>query len=516
MAEEEEDDLNCPACQRLYHVPLLLPCSHSLCRSCVLRMTADSQKPPRRRALSPLSCTLDCPRCLFSVELPSPDLGSAPEYLPVNPALQDALDRHVRQAECRDHGANWRLFFCERTQRLVCRTCRPRLLEEDCVVTLEDAWESREEGVLRGLQGIQDEMTTLKQELRELEGMTLEETPAAGVSDAEQRVQLARERLQSLAEYSSRLTTALEEQNLARLLLAATQEPLEFSASQQQADSPRDPVQGSVELSEEDMERFRQGVSFKLDPHSAHPSLRVSPTGLTVHYLKQGSLELGCSSHGDQTGADAACSSLAPCVLADINVDWGLCYWEVDVCNSRFYRIGVSVWDGSRSWWLCREGSSFSALYDGAVEVVESIPPQVKTLGVCLNHTGGTLSFHNALAQEHIVTLPTSFGGVVRPALSLSQGKLTVRCGLPVPPHVFASRRSAYRGARGAGERWTQDVPFQPVLSFIQKFEELSATDSDSGLVSTFGSSSTLNSWSSSVEPSVPGNARGGVRAAEH
>lgn len=83
------------------------------------------------------------------MELPSPDWGSAVEYLPVNPALQDAVDRHFGQAECRDHGANWRLFFCERTQRLVCRACRPRLLEEDCVVTLEDAWETREVTKLR-------------------------------------------------------------------------------------------------------------------------------------------------------------------------------------------------------------------------------------------------------------------------------------------------------------------------------------------------------------------------------
>ncbi|KAK1162399.1 E3 ubiquitin-protein ligase TRIM50-like [Acipenser oxyrinchus oxyrinchus] len=231
MAEEEEDDLNCPACQRLYHVPLLLPCSHSLCRSCVLRVAADSQKPPRRRALAPLSCTLDCPRCLFSVELPSPDWASAVEYLPVNPALQDAVDRHVGQAECRDHAAE-----------------------------------------------------------------SPESIP-----------------LFSLISHSISLTAA----------------------------SPREPHQGSVELSEEDMERFLQGrVSFKLDPHSAHPCVRVSPTGLTVRYLEQGSLELGCSSHGHQVGADAACSSLLPCVLADISMDWGLCYWEVDVCNSRFYRIG--------------------------------------------------------------------------------------------------------------------------------------------------------------------------------
>ena len=36
MAEQEIDDTtNCPLCFERYHVPRLLPCSHSLCEACL-------------------------------------------------------------------------------------------------------------------------------------------------------------------------------------------------------------------------------------------------------------------------------------------------------------------------------------------------------------------------------------------------------------------------------------------------------------------------------------------------
>nr|XP_008283011.1 PREDICTED: uncharacterized protein LOC103359449 [Stegastes partitus] len=175
----------------------------------------------------------------------------------------------------------------------------------------------------------------------------------------------------------------------------------------------------------------------------------------------------------------------------------GQYYWEVDVCNSSIYRIGVISLDGSAGWWLERHDSSFCAVYDGSCEPLCTVPPQIKSLGVFLNIGGGTLSFHNPVTREHLTTLPTRFGPAgVRPALGLGQGRLRLRCGLPPPPHVFLSKDSAYRGPRGAdASRWRREVPFQSVRRVIQRFEELALSDSDSGLVSSFGSScSTLAS----------------------
>lgn len=158
---------------------------------------------------------------------------------------------------------------------------------------------------------------------------------------------------------------------------------------------------------------------------------------------------------------------------------------------------GVRSVDGSGGCWLQREGSSFCAVYDGSRELLCTVPPQIKTIGTFLNVGGGILSFHNPVTQEHLATLPTRFSPAgVLPALSLGQGRLRLRCGLPPPPHVFLSKDSAYRGRCGTGGgRWHRDIPFKSVRKVIQKFEELALSDSDSGFLSSFRSScSTLTS----------------------
>ncbi|XP_051252484.1 probable E3 ubiquitin-protein ligase MID2 isoform X2 [Dicentrarchus labrax] len=252
------------------------------------------------------------------------------------------------------------------------------------------------------------------------------------------------------------------------------------------------PVEGIVELREEEMEQSVFGLCFSLDSSTVPPSLHLSNSSLTITY------------HGESPPGpppdnkvrrsmtpDPRVLLALPQICADVVIARGQYYWEVDVCNSSVYRIGVSSLDGSGGWWLQRQGLSFCAVYDGSQEPLCTVPPQIKTLGVFLNIGGGTLSFYNPLTQEHIATLPTRFHSAgVLPALGLGQGRLRLRCGLPPPPHVFLSKDSAYRGSCGAGGgRWRREIPFQSVRKVIQKFEELAVSDSDSGLVSSFGSS---------------------------
>ncbi|XP_045930692.1 uncharacterized protein LOC123986468 isoform X2 [Micropterus dolomieu] len=252
------------------------------------------------------------------------------------------------------------------------------------------------------------------------------------------------------------------------------------------------PVDGGVDLQEGEMERSVFGLCFALDPSTVPPSLHLSHSSLTVTY--QGGSPTGPTPDnkvGRSMKSDAEAMLALPQVCADVVIARGQYYWEVDVCNSSVYRIGVSALEGSAGWWLQRQGLSFCAVYDGSWEPLCTVPPQIKTLGVFLNIGGGILSFHNPLTQEHLATLPTRFNPTgVLPALGLGHGRLRLRCGLPPPPHVFLSKDSTYRGpCRAGGGRWRREIPFQSVRKVIQKFEELAVSDSDSGLVSSFGSS---------------------------
>ncbi|KAK6296558.1 hypothetical protein J4Q44_G00327000 [Coregonus suidteri] len=258
------------------------------------------------------------------------------------------------------------------------------------------------------------------------------------------------------------------------------------------------PLEGAIDLREEEMEQSVSGLTFTLDPSAAAPSLHLSTSSLTVTFHGPSPPPLPSRHHSNRvtgsvtsTGSQESAPQPLPQVCGDVVIVRGQFYWEVDVCNSTLYRIGVSSLDDACGWWLERRGLSFSTMYDSRREPLRAVPPQIKTLGLFLNMGGGALSFHNPLTQEHLATLPTRFSRAgVRPALGLGQGRLRLHCGLPPPPHVFLSPTSVYRGPTGAGEgRWRRDVPFRSVRTVIQRFEELAVSDSDSGLVSSFGSS---------------------------
>ncbi|KAM6987427.1 LOW QUALITY PROTEIN: uncharacterized protein LKV04_010254 [Tautogolabrus adspersus] len=179
-----------------------------------------------------------------------------------------------------------------------------------------------------------------------------------------------------------------------------------------------------------------RGLCFSLDPSTAPPSLHLSNSSLTVAYK-------GDSPPGPprdplvrRSPSLDPCRILIPLVCADVVIRRGQYYWEVDVCNSSVYRI------------VC-------AVYDGSLEPLCTVPPQVKTIRVLLNIGGGALSFYNPLTQEHLATLSTRFNRAgVRPALGLRQGLLRVHCGLPPPAHVFLSKTPP----TGASWSWWKQV----------------------------------------------------------
>ncbi|TSK67156.1 putative E3 ubiquitin-protein ligase MID2 [Bagarius yarrelli] len=239
-----------------------------------------------------------------------------------------------------------------------------------------------------------------------------------------------------------------------------------------------------VDLSEEEIERSVSGLYFALDSASIAPPLHLTNSALTVTFRDSSSRARGRD----------LCAPL-PQVCADVKILRGQYYWEVDVCNSALYRIGVISLDGGEAWWFERRGSGFHLLFDGRSERLPSIPPQLKTVGVFLNVGGASLTFHNPLTEELLAAIPSLFTPPLCPAFQLGQGRLKLRPGLPPPNHVFLSGNSAYRGPEGAGRgRWRRDVAFGSVRSVIQKFEEMAASDSDSGLMSSCSSNSTLTS----------------------
>ena len=95
------------------HSPKLLPCSHTVCRSCLERIVDASRDRSQIR----------CPICRGSIPLPAGGVGSFPPSFLVNQLL-DLMARQRRDVipKCTLH-AQQELMFCETCDEVFCIDC---------------------------------------------------------------------------------------------------------------------------------------------------------------------------------------------------------------------------------------------------------------------------------------------------------------------------------------------------------------------------------------------------------
>ena len=109
--------LTCGTCLCSYdaqeHSPKLLPCSHTVCRSCLERIVEASRDRSQIR----------CPICRGSIPLPAGGVGSFPPSFLVNQLL-DLMARQRRDVipKCTLH-AQQELMFCETCDEVFCIDC---------------------------------------------------------------------------------------------------------------------------------------------------------------------------------------------------------------------------------------------------------------------------------------------------------------------------------------------------------------------------------------------------------
>ncbi|KAI8511546.1 hypothetical protein Bbelb_106460 [Branchiostoma belcheri] len=85
------EELTCPVCLELYEQPVLLPCAHSLCKTCAAEVFAEvAKKPPPQPAEQGAAKQVQCPSCRHEFQLP--ELGV--EGLRRNTTLQNIVDRY--------------------------------------------------------------------------------------------------------------------------------------------------------------------------------------------------------------------------------------------------------------------------------------------------------------------------------------------------------------------------------------------------------------------------------------
>ncbi|KAM8779831.1 butyrophilin subfamily 1 member A1-like [Rhynchonycteris naso] len=175
-------------------------------------------------------------------------------------------------------------------------------------------------------------------------------------------------------------------------------------------------------------EEFK-AVTVTLDEASAHPALHLSENGRQVTWQER---------RQDLPSSTQRFDSL-PCVLGQLRISSGRCYWEVEVGNSQSWDLGVcedNVTRRGRVSMSPQNGFWAIRLYSGEYWAVTS-PETLLTLGekplkvgIFLDYEDGDVSFYNMTDGSHIFSFPKdTFHGVLRPLFRLwssDSGSLTI------------------------------------------------------------------------------------------
>uniref|UniRef100_A0A9L0RG45 B30.2/SPRY domain-containing protein n=1 Tax=Equus caballus TaxID=9796 RepID=A0A9L0RG45_HORSE len=170
-------------------------------------------------------------------------------------------------------------------------------------------------------------------------------------------------------------------------------------------------------------------VNVTLDAATAHPVLLLSEKGRRVTWQER------CQ---DLPSSTQRFNSL-PCVLGQLDISSGRCYWEVEVGEARSWDLGIcrdNVTRKERVTMSPQNGFWAIRLYDGDYWALTSrVTPltlQEKPLivGIFLDYEAGDVSFYNMTDGSHIFTFPqNTFYGILRPLFRLwssDSGSLTI------------------------------------------------------------------------------------------
>lgn len=171
-------------------------------------------------------------------------------------------------------------------------------------------------------------------------------------------------------------------------------------------------------------------ATVTLDPMTAHPWLLVSDDHTSV---QEGLQE-----------ADVPVSTQRfdswPCVLGWQGYTKGRCYWEVNLANNGYWRVGVTTASSMRQgrfpmkpskgyWTLWKSTRQFYACTEHETALPLTLVP--KTMGIYIDCEEGQISFYDVENKSHIYTFTVQFSEKLYPMFAPLDGRTVIRVSSP-------------------------------------------------------------------------------------
>ncbi|XP_044040532.1 nuclear factor 7, brain isoform X3 [Siniperca chuatsi] len=133
-----------------------------------------------------------------------------------------------------------------------------------------------------------------------------------------------------------------------------------------------------------------------------------------------------------------------PCVLGWEGYSSGRHYWEVDIANNGYWRVGLTTANSERHgrfpmtpkqgyWTLWRSTNQFYVCTKPETLLPIGLVP--RRMGIYLDYEEGQISFYNAETKSHIYTFIGTFKGKLYPLFAPLDGRTLLRI---IPPHKIS------------------------------------------------------------------------------
>ncbi|XP_036431324.1 nuclear factor 7, brain-like [Colossoma macropomum] len=432
-----EEDLSCPVCCEIFKDPVVLLCSHSVCKICLQKFwkTKGSRECPVCRSIS-------------SIEQP-------PRNLVLKNLCESFLQERSQRSSaesgniCSDHTEKLRLFCLDDLQP-VCLVCRDSKIHTNHkFLPLQEAALDYKEELKTALKPLKEKLdvfkrfkldldqtadhiktqarrteTQIKEEFEELHQF-LRDEEAARISalreEEEQKSQTMKERIEKMSREISALSDtirAVEEE------MAAEDVPFlqNYKATVKRAQlTLQDPesLSGALlhvakhlaNLKFTVWEKMQQIVHFTpvtLDPNTAQPNLILSDDLTSLRYTKE----------KQQLPDNPERFDEYVCVLGSEGFNSGTHCWDVEVGYSEDWELGVMTESVQKKGRILSRSGVWSVLYYAGRYRVRSSPQRdtffsvgqtVRRVRVQLDWDRGKLSLSDPLTNTHLHTFTHTF-----------------------------------------------------------------------------------------------------------
>nr|XP_055035207.1 E3 ubiquitin-protein ligase TRIM35-like [Misgurnus anguillicaudatus] len=435
-----EEDLSCPVCCDIFTNPVLLSCSHSICKDCIQRFWESK-------------VTKDCPVCRRRSSKDDP---------PLNLALKNLCETFLKEKSqrsssvCHLHDEKLKLFCLDDQQPvcLVCRDSRTHNNHKFCPV--DEAVIDNKEKLKTALKPLQEELRifeefkqnldktaehikiqaerTEKQIHEEFEKLhqLLHDEESVRITalreEEEQKSQMMKEKIKKMSSEISSLShtiRVIEKQMTAEDVSFLQDFKSTMERVQCRTSDPEDISGMMINVAKHlsnlkftvihNMKEKVEYIPVTLDPNTAHRCLFLSDDLSSVRFNEDAALLPDNPERFD----------VSKCVLGSESFNSGIHCWDVQVGENTRWGLGVMTKSAERKkkistssgfWYVVNYSGTYGAVSTPLETALHlSVKVKLERIRVELDYERGKLSFSDPLTNTHIHTFTHTFTERVYP-----------------------------------------------------------------------------------------------------